>query len=121
MRVSAIIPTHLRPAQLRAAIQSVLAQTVRPAELLVVEDAADRATEKVVASIKVKSPVPIRYLVNKEGGVCISRNLGVRHSTGQWITMLDDDDVWKVDFIKCLSTRLAVTNADLAIGGLVQY
>ncbi|WP_373928826.1 glycosyltransferase family A protein [Sphingomonas aerolata] len=119
--ISVVIPTHLRPALLQEAIDSVLAQTLPPSEIVVVDDADDRDTKDVVARSSQAASFAIRHVANAAGGVCHSRNIGASAATGAWVAMLDDDDTWAPSFLKDLSDRLDASGADMAIGGLVRY
>lgn len=119
--ISVVIPTHLRPALLQEAIDSVVAQTLPPHEIIVVDDADDPDTKEVVARSLETASFPIRHVVNAVGGVCHSRNIGAFAATSAWIAMLDDDDTWAPSFLKDLSDRLATGGADMAISGLVRH
>ena len=90
--VSVVLPTHNRSRWLRDAISSVLGQTSRSLELLVVDDASDDDTREVVASFQ---DPRLRYLRNETNRkLSASRNRGIREARGEWIAFLDDDDVW---------------------------
>ncbi len=90
--LSAVIPTHDRPQQLRAAVASVLAQTTPPYEVIIVDDGS---TPKVDARIFNDVSVPVRVIRNHEAqGVASARNAGVEVATGDFVAFLDDDDSW---------------------------
>jgi GT2 family glycosyltransferase len=90
--VSVVIPTIGRPALLARAVASVLAQTLRDLELLVVIDGDDPASLDALA--KIADP-RLRVLVNATSlHVAGTRNRGVAESTGRWVAFLDDDDEW---------------------------
>ncbi|WP_416366214.1 glycosyltransferase family 2 protein [Sphingomonas aerolata] len=101
--ISVVIPTHLRPALLQEAIDSVLAQTLPPSEIVVVDDADDRDTKDVVARSSQAASFAIRHVANAAGGVCHSRNIGASAATGAWVAMLDDDDTWAPSFSRTLA------------------
>jgi glycosyltransferase involved in cell wall biosynthesis len=88
--ISVVIPTRGRPHFLREAVASVLAQTVKPLEIVVVDDGvgAKDALAGLDPSIKV--------LDNRERGPVPARNLGVAEAKGELICFLDDDD-WFID------------------------
>jgi glycosyltransferase involved in cell wall biosynthesis len=90
MLVSIIIPTHNRSRQLRIAIESVLAQTYRPIELIVVDDGSTDDTVEVVNNYKER----VMYLHQGNGGVSVARNRGLRASRGEIVGFLDDDDLF---------------------------
>ena len=90
--VSVVIPTIGRPALVVRAVESVLAQTLRDLEVIVVVDGPDPETAAALASIAdarmkvLSNQVPLR--------VGPTRNRGVGQATAPWIAFLDDDDAW---------------------------
>ena len=100
--VSVIISTHKRePSIICRAIDSVLHQTYHGIEIIVVDDSpADYPLrEKVAAAVRAysaaSSDIPISYYAHeKNRGACAARNTGIRHSVGEYIACLDDDDEW---------------------------
>lgn len=94
--VSVIIPTHNREKFLPACIESVLAQTLEPLEIIVVDDGSTDSTERIVAGFGEK----IRYLKQSQMGVSAARNTGIRNAKGGWIALLDSDDRWAPDKIE---------------------
>ncbi len=97
--VSTIIPTCNRPAFLREALASVLAQTYQDNEILVVDDgstnAARDATRQIVEEYARARSGPIRYLFQPQRGVSAARNRGVAASQGELLAFLDSDDIWQ--------------------------
>lgn len=90
--VSVIIPTYNRARVLGDAIQSVLEQTYAVFELIVVDDGSTDGTETVVRGLCNRK---IRYIRHPENrGVSAALNTGVQASTGEWIGLLDSDDLW---------------------------
>lgn len=90
--VSVVIPTFNRPTRTVRAVRSVLAQTVLPAEILVVDDASTDGTAEAVEALANPLVKLIRQSTN--GGVAAARNRGVEESRGNWIAFLDSDDEW---------------------------
>jgi glycosyltransferase involved in cell wall biosynthesis len=90
--ISVVIPTRYRPVLLRRAIDSVLAQTISCFEIVVVVDGPDAETLAMLASIP-DARLRVVALDASVGGSEV-RNTGVRHSTGKWVALLDDDDEW---------------------------
>lgn len=90
--VSVIIPTHNRADLLRRAIKSVLAQTFKDFEIIVVDDASKDNTEEVVKGFQDARIRYIRHAVNKGGSA--ARNTGIKAAIGEFIGLLDDDDEW---------------------------
>ena len=89
--VSVIIPTHNRWPMVRAAVDSVLAQSYREFELIVVDDGSTDRTATELASFGAR----LHYIYQARSGVSAARNLGVRQSRGRLIAFLDSDDLWQ--------------------------
>lgn len=89
--VSIYIPTKNRLSLLRRAVESVLTQTVRNIELIVVSDGSDDGTAEYVESID--SDIRVRLINNPESkGACFARNQALAIAEGEFVTGLDDDD-----------------------------
>ncbi len=90
MKISVIIPVYNREKQIKAAIESVLAQTLKPYEITVVDDGSTDSTGKVVKSFE-----QVTYLYQENKGVSAARNKGIKNAKGELIALLDSDDLWK--------------------------
>ncbi|MCM1387189.1 MAG: glycosyltransferase [Bacillus sp. (in: Bacteria)] len=94
-KVSVIIPTYNRAYCIENSIRSVLEQTYRELELIVVDDGSSDNTHDVVNSIEDER---IRYIKMPENkGVSAARNEGIRQAAYDYIAFQDSDDVWKPD------------------------
>lgn len=92
LNLSVIIPTHNRPHLVARAIKSVISQTLKPYEVIVVDDSDSKETKSLVEGHFDSS---VRYILNQSNeGASSSRNLGAEISTGDFIAFLDDDDKW---------------------------
>jgi glycosyltransferase involved in cell wall biosynthesis len=90
--VSVIIPTYNRAEMLIRAIRSVLKQTFKDYELIIVDDGSTDDTAKILKDYKAHKFRYIRYNSNKGGA--FARNLGIDNSKGKYIAFLDSDDEW---------------------------
>lgn len=90
--VSIIMPSWNTGRYIAESIQSVLNQTYRNWELIIVDDCSMDNTDQVVASFRDDR---IRYLHNKHNsGAALTRNYALREARGEWIAFLDSDDLW---------------------------
>jgi glycosyltransferase involved in cell wall biosynthesis len=89
-----ILPTRDRPTYLLAAAESVLAQTLPPAELLVVDDGSDGGAAEALGALPRSSAFPIRRFRGPRRGPAAARNRGLREAAGDLVAFLDDDDLW---------------------------
>src|SRR6185295_4577577 len=88
--VSVVIPTYNRADFLVSTVTSVLDQTLKPAEVIVVDDGSTDETERVVRSF----PPPVKYVRIENSGVCRARNVGTELATAPWVAYCDSDDLW---------------------------
>lgn len=88
--VSVIVPAYNAGEFLREAIDSVLAQTYRDFEVIVVDDGSTDHTRDV---LRIYGSA-VRSIRQKNGGAAAARNCGILNSSGRYIAFLDADDVW---------------------------
>jgi len=93
--VSVIIPTYNRAKFLPRAVNSVLNQTFKDFELIIVDDASTDNTEEVVKTFKDSRIKYVKHRINKGGAA--ARNTGIKTSRGEYVAFLDDDDEWFKD------------------------
>lgn len=92
--ISVILPTYNRGSQVKRAALSVLAQTERNLELIVVDDGSTDDT--LSALVEIRDP-RLRVVRQEHGGACRARNKGVSLARGQYVAFQDSDDVWRRD------------------------
>jgi glycosyltransferase involved in cell wall biosynthesis len=91
--VSTVIPVYNRPAMLREAVDSVLAQTWRPIEIIIVDDGSTDDTPAVEAELCRRHPDTVRVLRQANAGPGVARQLGLEAARGEFIQFLDSDDL----------------------------
>jgi glycosyltransferase involved in cell wall biosynthesis len=89
-KVSVIIPTYNRAHYVTEAIQSVLNQSYKDFEIIVIDDGSTDNTREVIE--RLKDP-RLKYFYQENQGVCVARNNGINVSVGEYIYFLDSDDV----------------------------
>lgn len=94
--VSVIIPTYNRAQLIKRAVVSVLKQTYRDFELIIVDDGSQDETEEVIDKIiKETQGDRIRYIkLDRNQGVSHARNVGIQEAKYEYIAFLDSDDEW---------------------------
>ncbi len=90
-RISVVIPTYNRITYLKRAVDSVLNQTYRDFELIVVDDGSDDGTCEYICSLRDERVV---YIRQDNSGVSCARNKGIKRGKGDFISFLDSDDRW---------------------------
>jgi glycosyltransferase involved in cell wall biosynthesis len=105
-RISVAVPTARRPEYLKACLDSILAQTMPPAEIVVSDDGDDRETGLVVSALRRQTTL-IRYVRNRHPlGQLRNRQQAFQLTSGNLVAMLDDDDVWDEAFLELTSCAL---------------
>ncbi len=92
-RVSVIIPTYNHAQYLPDALESVLSQTYKDYEIIVVDDGSTDNTKEILEPYLPQ----INYIYQENSGQSKARNHAIRISSGQYIAFLDADDVWTPD------------------------
>ena len=106
--VSTIIPVHNRPALLREAVASVLAQTYRPIEIIIVDDGSTDETGREAEALA-EAHSEVRAIHRQNGGPGAARETGRLAARGEFIQYLDSDDL------------LLPTKFELQVAGLRQH
>jgi glycosyltransferase involved in cell wall biosynthesis len=108
-----ILPTFNRAELLPRAIDSVLTQTHRDLELVVVDDGSSDSTEAVVKAIADERVRLLRLPANR--GQAAARNAGIRESRADYVAFQDSDDVWHPDKLR---RQVELLRADPDLGGV---
>jgi hypothetical protein len=91
-----IIPAFNAASSLSACIRSTLAQTLRPSEIIVVDDGSQDGTAEVVREFT----EPVRFVRQEHAGVAVARNRGIAQARGELIAFLDADDYWRPNHLR---------------------
>jgi len=92
--VSVIIPSYNRAYCIATTVDSVLAQTHGNLEVLVIDDGSQDATRQLFAERYGREP-RVRYIYQANAGVSAARNHGLGLATGDYLALLDSDDIWR--------------------------
>ena len=89
--ISVIIPTYNKSQYLKEAIESVLNQTYKNIEIIIVDDGSTDNTEKIARSFQ---GTRIIYFFQKNKGPAGARDSGIKKAQGEYVAFLDSDDLW---------------------------
>ena len=113
--VSVVIPTLNRIETLPRALESVINQSYKPSEIIVVDNGSSDGTLEFLG----KNFPSVTILEEKKLGVSAARNKGIKHSTFQWVALLDSDDEWflnkleaQIDVLKKPSNNYRLSHTD---------
>jgi glycosyltransferase involved in cell wall biosynthesis len=111
--ISVILTVYNRKDKILRAVNSVLSQSFKNWELIIVDDGSTDGTENIIFPLLKKHP-RIKYLRHSNKGTALSLNAGLLNSEGKYITFLDSDDEYKKEHLKIRYDFLkANTKADL--------
>jgi glycosyltransferase involved in cell wall biosynthesis len=108
MKVSVVIPTYNRAELVQEAIASALQQSYRDVEIIVIDDGSTDCTEQALKRFS----SDIRYVKQKNQGVNAARNHAVALAQGEYIALLDSDDLWR-EFKLALEVSILDANPEI--------
>lgn len=119
--VSVVIPLHNKGGWIRETLRSVFNQTVRPQEVIVVENGSTDDGPRKVRQFAIQMP-DIVLLTSAVCGPGIARNLGVVRAMSDWILFLDADDLIEPDHLEnLLGVASANIGSDVVAGGWKEF
>ncbi|WP_406683349.1 glycosyltransferase family 2 protein [Seonamhaeicola sp. MEBiC1930] len=97
---SVIIPLYNKEFFIKDTLSSVINQTFKDFEIIIIDDGSTDKSYDVVNSF---NDDRIQIIRQKNSGLCASRNKGINHAKGKFIAFLDADDLWMVDFLETIN------------------
>jgi glycosyltransferase involved in cell wall biosynthesis len=110
--VSIITPCYNSADYIAQTIESVLAQTYQDWEMIIVDDGSTDTSVGIIKEYLLRD-VRLLLLHQENAGSASARNNGIRHARGQYIALLDSDDIWETNFLKSQIDFLKEKNAIL--------
>lgn len=101
---------------LEASARSALAQTYRNLELVIVDDGSTDATAEVARRVACSEPARVRVIRQANKGIAAARNTGLHAARGDYLALLDSDDLWEPRFLEHQMETLLTTPVDLVSG-----
>ena len=117
--ITVMIPAYNAQKYIGRCIESLLKQTYKEIEILIVNDGSKDNTKSICEDYSQKDS-RVRLVNQENGGEGAARNTGLREAKGKYLTFVDADDYVKEDFIERLHTNLVKINAGLAICGFTE-
>ncbi len=103
-KFSVVIPLYNKRGEIESTVRSVLAQSLTPYEIIVVDDGSTDGSGEIVSAID--SPL-IKLIRQPNAGECAARNRGIAEAGGDFIALLDADDSYLPDFLAHVSKMIA--------------
>jgi glycosyltransferase involved in cell wall biosynthesis len=120
--VSICIPAYKADRFIGETLESVRAQTFADWEIIVVEDGSHDGTEGIVRAFARSVTQPVTFLRHEANqGLPGTRNTAIAHARGEWIALIDSDDLWTPDHLTNALAEARRSNADLIHTGVIMF
>lgn len=117
--VSVIVPVYMVEEYLQSCVDSVINQTYRNLEIILVNDGSSDNCGKICDDYALLDK-RIKVIHKKNGGLSDARNAGIKIAEGEYITCVDSDDFIAEDMVENLYKVLTSTKADIAVCGMIK-
>lgn len=117
--ISIIVPVYNVENYIQKCIDSILNQTYKFIEIILVDDGSTDNSSKICDTNQ-KKDKRIKVIHKKNGGLSSARNVGIKHATGKYLTFIDSDDYINKNFLSILYANLVNYNADISCCSLVR-
>lgn len=117
VNISIVIPTYNVSKYIEGTLKSVLAQTMKNFEIIIVDDGSTDDTVDICKKILSESDVKYKILEQSNSGVSIARNKGIENCEGKYIYILDSDDLISNDFLDKMVSTAIEKNSDIVFCG----
>lgn len=114
--ISVIMLTYNRESMVGRAIESILNQTYRDFEYIIVDNGSDDRSGEIADAYAAKDP-RIKVLHIEKSNIGTGRNIGLDAATGEYITFIDDDDTAEPDMLEFLYGLAKEQDADISLSG----
>lgn len=117
IKISVIMPVYNGEKYISKALDSVLTQSLRPFEVIVIDDGSTDRTGNILSRYGDK----IKVYRQENKGVCKARNAGFQRAKGDWIAQLDADDWWDIDKLNVMVNAIHNSETPSLLFCAVQY
>lgn len=115
IKVSVIVPVYNVEKYLDKCLNSLVNQTLKDIEIIVINDGSTDNSKKIIDKYKKEYPALIKSVNTKNRGIGPARNLGIKKATGKYITFVDSDDYLKEDALEKAFNHIKENNSDIVI------
>ena len=113
VEVSVIVPVYNMEMYLGRCLDSLISQTLRSIEIIIVNDGSTDNSQLVINEYSLMYPEKIRSFETVNGGLSKARNFGVERATGEYLGFVDSDDYVDVNMFECLYKEAKKSNAEI--------
>ena len=116
-KVTLIVPVYNSEKYIKKCLDSILHQTYKNYEILVVNDGSIDNSQKIIDDYAIKYPEKITSIKQENKGVAITRNESIKKAKGDYVMFIDNDDYIDKDYIETFVKEIELQDYDVVIGG----
>lgn len=118
IKISVIVPVYNVEKYLKKCLNSLVNQTLKDIEIIIVNDGTKDNSQQIIDEFKVKYPKLIKSYIKENGGLSDARNYGLKYATGKYIAFVDSDDyvdekMFEIMYEKAISSDFDIVMCDL--------
>ena len=121
MKVSVIVPVYNVEKYLDKCLNSLVNQTLKDIEIIVVNDGSLDNSQKIINQYAKKYPKKIKAYIKKNGGLSSARNFGLQYTSGDYICFVDSDDWLDIEALEKMYEKACEENSDIVICDMVDH
>jgi len=119
-KITVIVPVYNVESYLRKCLDSIIAQTYKNIEIVVVNDGSTDASAEICKEF-VEIDHRIIYIEQENSGLSAARNTGLENMSGDYVTFVDSDDWIELDYVETLYKKITQYQADIAVGNYYSF
>lgn len=119
MKISIIVPIYNKEKYLKKCIETLLNQTEKEIEIILINDGSNDNSEKICLEYILKKNVLYKKI--KNSGVSKARNEGIKIATGDYLVFIDSDDFIDLEMLRNLYNEIKRENSDIIICGMKEF
>jgi alpha-1,3-rhamnosyltransferase len=112
--VSVVVPSYNHAQFIESTLRSIMKQTLRPAELLVIDDGSSDASPSIIERTLDECAFPCEFVARDNRGLCATLNEGFERTGGEYFAYLGSDDLWLPNFLQT-RVRLLESRSDAVL------
>ena len=119
-KITVIVPVYNVESYLRKCLDSIIAQTYKNIEIVVVNDGSTDASGEICKEFS-EMDHRIIYIEQENAGISAARNTGLNNMSGNYVTFVDSDDWIESNYVETLYKKITEYQADIAVGNYYSF
>ena len=115
MKVSVIVPVYNSGKYLKKCLNSLVNQTLKSIEIIIIDDGSTDKSRKIIAWYKSQYPNIIKVILCSHNGVAYARNLGIKEAQGEYIKFVDADDYLNINTLELMYNAAKEHDVDIVV------